>query len=49
MAAVRTWWELRRARREELTQTQLQNKKSSEKIADKDNHQRDALKYLVLM
>ena len=41
-------WELRRARREELTATQLQNKNPSEKIVDKDNHLRDCLKYLVL-
>jgi carbamoylphosphate synthase large subunit len=40
--------ELRRARREELTQTQLQNKNPSKKIVDKDNHLRDCLKYLVL-
>jgi len=38
----------RRACRKELTQTQLQNKNPSEKMVDKDNHLRDALKYLVL-
>jgi len=38
----------RRARRQELTQTQLENKNPSERIVDNDNHLRDALKYLVL-
>jgi hypothetical protein len=41
-------WELRRARRAELTPTQLVNKNPTEKIVDKDNHLRDALKYLCL-
>lgn len=41
-------WELRRARREELTATQLSNRNPTEKIVDKDNHLRDCLKYLVL-
>ena len=41
-------WELRRARREELTPAQLVSKNPSEKIVDKDNHLRDALKYLCL-
>ena len=41
-------WELRRARREELTPTQLTKKNQTEKIVDKDNHLRDCLKYLVL-
>ena len=41
-------WELRRARREELTPTQLTRKNPTEKIVDKDNHLRDCLKYLVL-
>ena len=41
-------WELRRARREELTATQLIRKNPPEKIVDKDNHLRDCLKYLVL-
>jgi len=41
-------WELRRARREELSATQLARKNPTEKIVDKDNHLRDCLKYLVL-
>jgi hypothetical protein len=41
-------WELRRARRRELTATQLANRNPTEKIVDKDNHLRDCLKYLVL-
>ena len=41
-------WELRRARREELSATQLANKNPSEKIIDKDNHLRDCLKYMLL-
>jgi len=41
-------WELRRARREELSATQLTRKNPTEKIVDKDNHLRDCLKYLVL-
>lgn len=41
-------WELRRARREELTPQQLTKKNPSEKIVDKENHLRDCLKYLVL-
>ena len=41
-------WELRRARRVELTATQLATKNPSEKIVDKDNHLRDCLKYLLL-
>ena len=41
-------WELRRTRREELSATQLVNRNPTEKIVDKDNHLRDALKYLVL-
>lgn len=41
-------WELRRTRREELSATQLVSKNPTEKIVDKDNHLRDALKYLVL-
>lgn len=40
-------WELRRARREELSAVQLVNKNPSERIVDKDNHLRDALKYMV--
>jgi hypothetical protein len=41
-------WELRRARREELTPTHLMTKNPTEKIVDKDNHLRDSLKYLLL-
>jgi hypothetical protein len=41
-------WELRRARREELSATQLQNRNPSERIVDRDNHLRDCLKYIVL-
>lgn len=40
-------WELRRARREELTAGQLVHKNPSERIVDKDNHLRDCLKYIV--
>ena len=38
------FWELRRARREELTATQLTRKNPTEKIVDKDNYLRDYLK-----
>src|SRR5215470_2078408 len=41
-------WELRRARREELSAGQLQNRNPTERIVDKDNHLRDCLKYLCL-
>lgn len=41
-------WELRRARREELSASQLIVKNPSEKIVDKDNHLRDGLKYIVM-
>lgn len=41
-------WELRRARRAELTPGQLVTKNPTEKIVDKDNHLRDCLKYLLL-
>jgi hypothetical protein len=41
-------WELRRARRAELTATQLASKNPTERIVDKDNHLRDCLKYLLL-
>jgi len=40
-------WELRRARREELSAGQLVNKNPTERIVDKDNHLRDCLKYMV--
>jgi hypothetical protein len=41
-------WELRRARREELSSAQLVRRNPTEKIVDKDNHLRDCLKYLCL-
>jgi len=41
-------WELKRTRREKMSATLLQRKNPSEAIVDKDNHLRDALKYLVL-
>jgi hypothetical protein len=41
-------WELRRARRAELTPNQLVTNNPTEKIIDKDNHLRDCLKYLLL-
>lgn len=41
-------WELRRARRAELTATQLQTRNPTEAIVDKDNHLRDCLKYMIL-
>ena len=41
-------WELRRARREELSSAQLVHRNPTERIVDKDNHLRDALKYMVL-
>lgn len=41
-------WELRRARREELSSGQLVHKNPTEKIVDRDNHLRDCLKYLCL-
>ena len=41
-------WELRRTRREELSSAQLVHRNPTEKIVDKDNHLRDALKYICL-
>jgi len=41
-------WELRRARRAELTPTQLATRNPTERIVDKDNHLRDCLKYMLL-
>lgn len=41
-------WELRRARRAQLTAQQLLTKNQSEAIVDKDNHLRDVLKYVCL-
>ena len=40
-------WELKRARREELSAGQLVNRNPTERIVDKDNHLRDCLKYIV--
>ena len=37
-----------RTRREQLTASQLMRKNPSEAIVDKDNHLRDALKYILL-
>src|SRR5215470_3954672 len=41
-------WELMRTRREQLSAAQLMRKNPSEAIVDKDNHLRDALKYILL-
>lgn len=41
-------WELMRTRRELLTASQLMRKNPTEAIVDKDNHLRDALKYILL-
>jgi hypothetical protein len=41
-------WELMRTRREKLTAQQLLTRNVSERIVDKDNHARDAMKYLVM-
>src|SRR5947207_7032963 len=41
-------WELRRTRREELSSAQLVHRNPTERIVDKDNHLRDALKYICL-
>jgi hypothetical protein len=41
-------WELLRTRREKLTAQQLLTRNVSERIVDKDNHARDAMKYLVM-
>jgi hypothetical protein len=41
-------WELMRTRREQLTASQLMRKNPTEAIVDKDNHLRDALKYILL-
>jgi hypothetical protein len=37
-----------RTRREQLTASQLMRKNPTEAIVDKDNHLRDALKYILL-
>jgi hypothetical protein len=41
-------WELMRARRVKLTAQQLLSRNTSEAIEDKDNHARDAMKYVVM-
>jgi len=41
-------WELMRTRREQLSAAQLMRKNPTEAIVDKDNHLRDALKYILL-
>jgi hypothetical protein len=41
-------WELMRARRAKLTAQQLLTRNASEAIIDKDNHARDAMKYLLM-
>ena len=41
-------WEMMRARRVKLTDQQLLGRNTSEAIVDKDNHARDACKYLVM-
>ena len=41
-------WELMRTRREKLSAQQLLRRNMSEAIVDKDNHARDAMKYIVM-
>lgn len=41
-------WELMRTRRVKLTAQQLLSRNTSEAIVDKDNHARDAMKYLIM-
>ena len=41
-------WELMRARRQKLSAQQLLSRNTSEAILDKDNHARDAMKYMVM-
>jgi hypothetical protein len=41
-------WELMRARRVKLTAQQMLSRNTSEAIVDKDNHARDAMKYVVM-
>jgi hypothetical protein len=41
-------WELKQARREELSAGQLLHRNPTERIVDKNNHLRDCLKYLCL-
>ena len=41
-------WELLRCRREKLSAQQLLSQNVSERIVDKDNHARDAMKYVLM-
>lgn len=41
-------WELMRTRKRKLSATQLMNQNPAEQIIDKDNHARDAKKYIVM-
>jgi hypothetical protein len=41
-------WELMRCRREKLSAQQLLSRNTSERIVDKDNHARDAMKYVLM-
>jgi len=41
-------WELLRCRREKLSAHQLMSRNVSERIVDKDNHARDAMKYVLM-
>jgi hypothetical protein len=41
-------WELMRTRRQQLSASQLMRRNPTEAIVDKDNHLRDALKYILL-
>jgi len=41
-------WELMRCRREKLSSQQLLSRNVSERIVDKDNHARDAMKYVLM-
>jgi hypothetical protein len=41
-------WELMRARKRKLTAQQLMSRNQSEEILDKENHARDAMKYVVM-
>ena len=41
-------WELMRTRRVKLTAQQLLGRNASEAIVDKDNHARDAMKYVLM-
>lgn len=42
-------WELRRARTHKLTDRQLLTRNPTERVVDKDNHARDAFKYLLML